>query len=243
VSTHNFQHPTHLIVAPHELAIAHVESIIIGHFCPNKGASCFCHQCRKIKQRQHSQLIVISPEKNYTVDDLDLIFEKTKFALDANDIFFFVLENTHSLTASTANRLLKLLEEPPSGYIFFLLTPTIETMLPTIVSRCLVTNLTSTISSTTTHPLFEQFINSLQYDPLSFESDLKKYQVTERESADLVYALLAVINKKMQEADEQDTVTLMSQRVAFLHDVLRKPPAAGSVDAFWKNIFLNYPRF
>jgi len=242
VSSHNFQHPTHLIVAPYEQAMAHVEKIIIEQFCPNKGISCFCHQCRKIKQRQHSQCILISPEKNYTVDDLDLIFEKTKFALDANDVFFFILENTHVLTPATANRLLKLLEEPPTGYIFFLLTPTLEMMLPTIVSRSLVTKLTSLGSLATIHPILEYFIQGEQNDPLKFEFDLKKYQVTERESVDLVYTLLSIVSKKMQALDEQDSCDLVSKQVAFLHNVLRKPPAAGSVDIFWKNIFLNYPQ-
>jgi len=240
---HNLQHPTHLIVAPNEQAMAHVEKIIIEHFCPNKGVSCFCHQCRKIKQRQHSQFVVISPEKNYTVDDLDLVFEKIKFALDANDVFFFILENTHSLTASTANRLLKVLEEPPAGYVFFLLTPTLEAMLPTILSRCLVTNLISITTTTTIHPLFDYFINMERYDPLSFEADVKKYQVSEKESAALVYTLLAMVNKKIQEPGESESHSLMHRRVTFLHKVLRKPPQAGSVDIFWKNIFLNYPRF
>lgn len=242
MSTQNISHPTHLIVGPQEQTLAHAEQIVIQHFCPQKGVACFCHQCRKIKQRQHSHLVVISPVKSYTVDDLEIIFEKTAFALDSNERFFFILENAHLLTSATANRLLKILEEPSPGYFFFLTTPTLESVLPTIISRCLVTQLSPSLHTTITHPLLEHFIIEGKYDPLAFEADIKKYQPTEQESVDLVFVLLTVFSNRLKTASDDNVRDRLQDIINFLLTRLQKPPQAGSVEFFWKHLFLQFPR-
>ena len=47
----------------------------------------------------------------------------------------FILKTAHLLTAEAQNALLKILEEPPSGVYFFLLTENSSLLLPTVVSR------------------------------------------------------------------------------------------------------------
>ena len=47
-----------------------------------------------------------------------------------------IIDNAQELTIEAQNALLKVLEEPPAHVLFFLSTPTTETLLPTILSRC-----------------------------------------------------------------------------------------------------------
>jgi hypothetical protein len=99
----------------------------------------------------------LSPSKNYTVTDIDLILDKIRFVLDKNHKFFFILDNAHTLTTVTANRLLKILEEPPVGYNFFLLTTNIYNILPTIISRAYVLTFTGESRDSQIHPLLNIF--------------------------------------------------------------------------------------
>ncbi|QQS61667.1 MAG: hypothetical protein IPN70_01925 [Candidatus Moraniibacteriota bacterium] len=47
-----------------------------------------------------------------------------------------IIEDAHAMNLSSQNALLKILEEPKDGVIFFLLTHTLGRLLPTIISRC-----------------------------------------------------------------------------------------------------------
>ncbi len=50
----------------------------------------------------------------------------------------YVLENAGLLRGTSANALLKTIEEPPAGVVFVLLARSVASVLPTIVSRCQV---------------------------------------------------------------------------------------------------------
>ena len=47
-----------------------------------------------------------------------------------------IIDDADKMNAESANALLKTLEEPPPGAILFLISPALETLLPTIRSRC-----------------------------------------------------------------------------------------------------------
>ncbi len=49
-----------------------------------------------------------------------------------------VIRNSHKLTTEAQNALLKNLEEPPGLTVFFLLSPSEQMLLDTIVSRCII---------------------------------------------------------------------------------------------------------
>jgi len=233
--------PAQLIIGPKELAIAYGENVIQKAFCASQKPECFCHECRKIKHRQHPSLVWISPAKDYTIDDIEIVFERSRFALDEGQQFFFVFDNVHTLTAATANRLLKVLEEPPAGYNFLLLTHNSHAVLPTIISRCLLVQLTSVQAGTTfSDPLLDYFmVSSKRSDPLGFESELKKQNFTDSTSVERVHDLIALLIEKTRngQPDSYD-----NQVLRFLTDALRKPPQSGSSDLFWKHLFLNFPR-
>ncbi len=69
-----------------------------------------------------------------------------------------IIEDSHLMTMEAQNALLKTLEEPPPQTVLFLESPTAESLLPTIVSRCQVVTLATPKSSEqTTDSLSECF--------------------------------------------------------------------------------------
>jgi DNA polymerase-3 subunit delta' len=241
--------PAQLITGDKNILDAHVEELLQKQFCTTKTAGCFCHECRKIKNRQHSCIVWISPTKDYTVDDVDIIFERARFALDPGQQFFFILDNVQTLNAATANRLLKILEEPPVGYHFILLTTNAEAILPTIASRCVVVELasnTDTTSSYTLHPLLSFFLNPEKLDdPITFEAELKKQHLSDTQSVELLQQLVAAYTQKIRDCalnHKQENMEQFSHVLDFLIKKMRKPPQSGSSELFWKHLFLMFPR-
>jgi DNA polymerase III delta prime subunit len=247
--TNNIQ--AQLIVGNQELLASHVETFLQKTFCPTLQANpeqsgCFCTECRRIKNRQHPLIVWIYPEKDYTVDDIEIIFDRVRFTLENNQPFFFVLDKVQTLTDATANRLLKVLEEPPTGYHFILLTTNTEAILPTIISRCVVVELEQQALDTPIdqHPLCLYLFNpDKRNDPLGFEAELRKQGLNDTLSTDLLQQMIAHITLKIRTAHSNNQ---SSERLALLLThllkTLRKPPQSGSSDIFWKNLFLNLPR-
>ncbi len=209
--------------------------------------SCSCIECRKIEDLQHPNILWFSPPKNYSVDDIEQILKKTSLTLDENQNFFFILENAQYLTLSTANRLLKLLEEPPTGYNFILLTNNIQAILPTISSRCLIKQF-QTKKELESHPLLSFFHDQNKLlDPVTFTQELKTYGLSENESVEMLNDLLQHFSNlllKLYQSSSLDEKTLehYEKIISFLKNLLLLPPQPGSTNLFWKNLYLNFPR-
>ena len=58
-----------------------------------------------------------------------------------SDYKIMVIWQADKMNAEAANKLLKLLEEPPAGTLFLLVTQNVEKMLPTVLSRCQIIRL------------------------------------------------------------------------------------------------------
>ena len=58
-----------------------------------------------------------------------------------SDYKIMVIWQAEKMNTEAANKLLKLLEEPPAGTLFLLVTQSVEKMLPTVLSRCQVIRL------------------------------------------------------------------------------------------------------
>ncbi|MFH1643845.1 MAG: hypothetical protein ABIA74_01595 [bacterium] len=247
--------PTQLFVGSEGKTEESAENYIQSFFCKNSYEwqadqikTCFCNQCQKIKKRQHESLIWIDPEKDYVIDDIEIIFEKIKFSLDENQNFFFVLQNAENLTPATANRLLKVLEEPPTGFNFILLTKNENNILPTIKSRCLISNFSHIEQENIeTDPILSFFIDEKKLsDHFSFDSELKKQKLTDSQATELINTLLNHFSKKIiniyKEQQGHNELETYKEIESFLKNKLRKPPQSGSANLFLKNIFLSFPK-
>ena len=85
-------------------------------------------------------IIKRSDKKNILKDDmveLKNFFQKTSYI---NDYRIYLIEEAHKLNSSSANMILKFLEEPNKGVIAFFITNNLDSVLSTIKSRTQIVN-------------------------------------------------------------------------------------------------------
>src|SRR3990167_6533568 len=130
-------HPTHLWICDQKTA----ETKIIQHtqqeLCLYQACQ-KCVTCRQISEKEHPWIIWLTPERSYSLDQIDEILHATSFKLDEGEQRFFIIQQAERLTDHCSNRLLKTIEEPLPGYYFFFLTNRPEMLPLTIKSRCVM---------------------------------------------------------------------------------------------------------
>lgn len=80
----------------------------------------------------------VEDDKDIKVESVRAMIEEAHALPSWAPYKFFVIDGADHLTTAAANALLKCLEEPPSRARFFLLSEQLETVIPTIRSRCAV---------------------------------------------------------------------------------------------------------
>ncbi len=98
-----------------------------------------CSACRQVASRAHPDLCWLEPLADKALVSIDQVRELISFTqLTALGGRWraVVIENVAQLTAEAANALLKVLEEPPQGVVFWLLDHHEGTLLGTLRSRC-----------------------------------------------------------------------------------------------------------
>ena len=120
-----------------------------GHACEQ------CDSCNWYAQGNHPDLRVVEPEESGSAGDddsaeakptrksqvisVDQVRELAEFlGLSSHraSVRIVLLHPAEALNAASANALLKMLEEPPPGVLFILVTHQPQRLLPTIRSRC-----------------------------------------------------------------------------------------------------------
>lgn len=102
-----------------------------------------CKSCQRALRNQWIDLEEIKPEKSdvsksgtIKVDALrNLKSTQGHSALECS-YRVVLIQNAETMTTQASNSLLKILEEPPEGWIFILTTTDATLLLPTILSRC-----------------------------------------------------------------------------------------------------------
>lgn len=100
-----------------------------------------CASCIKLKTDNHPDIMHIQPEsgsvKNQQVEDFQKFVNIKPYESNHKII---LIEDADTMTTSAQNRILKVLEEPPSYVMVILITTNVNRLLPTIRSRCLGMN-------------------------------------------------------------------------------------------------------
>ena len=118
--------------------------------CPynhtNSKDSVNCHVCENIDKNIYSELKIINPDGMWIKKEqlLDLQDEFKTMGLESNKRVY-IINDVERLNSSSANSLLKFLEEPEDNIIALLATDNIHSLLDTIISRCQIITLTKTI--------------------------------------------------------------------------------------------------
>ena len=103
-----------------------------------------CHSCKQALSNNHPDIIRVAHEKPNTISVDDIRAQVN------NDVGIkpysgprkiYIINEAEKMTPQAQNALLKTLEEPPAYAVILLLTANVNSLLPTILSRCVVLNM------------------------------------------------------------------------------------------------------
>jgi DNA polymerase III subunit delta' len=128
-----------LLGPPQEQGIPLAVRIEQALFCETRDGCGTCAACRRVAERVHPDAMWVEPQKRSRIISIDQIrgvcarMNQTAFAGGWKAC---VILGADRLGDAAANAFLKTLEEPPGRSVFFLLTDSVQGLLPTIRSRC-----------------------------------------------------------------------------------------------------------
>lgn len=134
-----------------------------------------CDLCRRIENDNYPEFKIIDSDGLWIKKDqiLDLQSEFNKIALEGTKRVY-VIKNAEKMNQHTSNSILKFLEEPSNDVIAILVTNNINMLLPTIVSRCQLINLSNKkIVGNNSFENFAYLCSSSEKEYDSFMSDDK----------------------------------------------------------------------
>ena len=103
-----------------------------------------CHSCRQALSANQPDIIFISHEKPGTISVDDIrrqINNDITIKPYSSPKKIYILNEGEKMTVQAQNALLKTLEEPPEYAVILILTTNVDSLLPTILSRCVVLNM------------------------------------------------------------------------------------------------------
>ncbi|MBT6119908.1 hypothetical protein HOH45_00405 [bacterium] len=105
--------------------------------CESIEAPCnSCKPCLSYTNHSHPDFIHINEEKTINIEKTRWLKEATKYGPSTSKNMIILIENAQTMTPGAANAFLKLLEEPVTGVTFILISPSVDMLMPTIMSRC-----------------------------------------------------------------------------------------------------------
>jgi DNA polymerase-3 subunit delta' len=109
-------------------------------FCQGEGNSRPCGRCPgclKFASGNHPDLTTIIPDgPSIKIAQIRTLKKALTFAPFEKGYRVILVDDVHTMRREAGNSLLKLLEEPPAQNVFLLLSQSVDTVLPTIRSRC-----------------------------------------------------------------------------------------------------------
>jgi DNA polymerase-3 subunit delta' len=102
--------------------------------CENDGACGVCNECISIHENRNPNLFIIKPDGN-SIKKEQIMELEHEFSRLSDQKRVFIVEDIDKATASTANSLLKFIEEAGENNYGVLITENINLVIPTIKSR------------------------------------------------------------------------------------------------------------
>lgn len=103
-----------------------------------------CHSCKQALSKNQPDIIYVTHEKPNTISVEDIRLQVN------NDVAIkpysskykvYIINEAEKMTVQAQNAILKTLEEPPAYVVILLLVSNLQTLLPTIFSRCVTLNM------------------------------------------------------------------------------------------------------
>lgn len=151
--------------------------------CNSQQKPCLkCKNCHLAEVGSHPDLLVVAPEQStIKVEQIRFLRNEAYVSPMMADSRVFIIEAADTMNQNAQNALLKVLEEPPANVYFILLARNLQSLLPTVLSRCVCFNL-----------------SPVSVDEEGFELLQKKYGMSVEQSRNL----LAVADGNIGEAIE-----------------------------------------
>ena len=127
-----------------------------------------CNDCRKVREEKYSDIIHIDGKKE-TIKKKDIIYIQEQFKKSSLEgkAKIYILEDIQNATTEALNALLKFLEEPTSEIYAIFTTNNKDSVIPTIVSRCLVMEVQSDSKRVLRERLLEKGVKQQEANVLS----------------------------------------------------------------------------
>lgn len=90
--------------------------------------------------RKNEDILIVEPNENgnILVESIELIQDKMMLTSQFSDLKVYIISNCECLKEASANKLLKILEEPANNVYAVLISSNINMVISTIISRCQV---------------------------------------------------------------------------------------------------------
>ncbi len=181
------------------LILAFAKMIICKKHYTNLTNCSDCNICHLIDEGYYSDLKVIEPDgisiKKEAIENLQKELS-LKSVNDTNQVY--IIKNAEKLNLSSANSLLKFIEEPAPGLYGILITENRKQILPTIFSRCnlisLKGNSTLDYSLEEVQPLLD-FLKTLNSLKENFLPEVKSMFLDKYENRDKIIASFNLLEK------------------------------------------------
>lgn len=180
-------------------------------FCEHKDSIDPCHQChvcKRITSGNHPDIHWLKPDgQSIKIEQIrNLQKEFTYSGLESSQKVY-VIEGADTLTINAANRILKFLEEPHQQTTAIMLTENIQSIIPTIRSRC-------------------QIIDLQPLNPTHFQNKLIELDIA-AEDARLLSALTNDLNEAILLKEDKWFAQARKIMLQLIHTYITNP-----VDAF-----------
>ena len=210
------------------------------------------HHTRRIDDNSFTNLIIVEPTKGTIKKDqiLSIIDEASKSSLeDGPKVFIF--NDADNLNQSSANSLLKFIEEPLDDIYIIFLVNNLNSVLPTIKSRCALLSF---------RPLNKEFLKEKLdlegVDPnimsviteytqdfdevkkiINDESYMKAYSLVAElfnEPVEKKGSMILYLNESIDKLNDQNTEFFLSLFIYFLNDMLKVSLFNNDENIVWK---------
>ena len=172
-----------------------------------------CHSCRQALSGNHPDIIRVVHEKPNTIS-----VEEVRTQIN-NDIMIrpyngkykiYIVPDADMMTTQAQNALLKTIEEPPEYAVIFLLTENADSLLPTILSRCVMLKIKNVKDALIKKYLMEQMqIPDYQADVCTaFAQGNMGKAIKDMELPELLKTLKSLTSYKMEINDILDLISV-----------------------------------